>query len=263
MISFFRRLRQKLLSENKFARYLLYALGEIVLVVIGILIALSINNWNQQRIKSDKEEAYLINLDRDLDNQLVSIDIQIEYEQKYIDAAKPVLDGYHSTSTLYIDSLTSYRLQVLMERKTFVRTDPTYEELISTGNIDVLKNSDLRNSLLEYYQELERVEKVIQNNNTLNIDQLYGHDIITSVYVGNETSAKLYDISNELLKDPEHELLLLNLISRRSFIASRHLVYMEELRAKTVDMIELLRGNEFKMKNAELRMPKHWDLGLG
>src|SRR5210317_2597146 len=64
MIKFFRRIRQQLLSENKFSKYLIYAIGEIILVVIGILIALSINNWNEDRKKGNLErvllnEAYL------------------------------------------------------------------------------------------------------------------------------------------------------------------------------------------------------------
>ncbi|MBC3759798.1 hypothetical protein H7U19_15400 [Hyunsoonleella sp. SJ7] len=54
MIKFFRKIRQKLLSENKFSKYLLYAIGEIVLVVIGILIALQVNNWNQNRLQEKK-----------------------------------------------------------------------------------------------------------------------------------------------------------------------------------------------------------------
>lgn len=59
MIKFFRKIRQKLLSENKFSNYLIYAFGEIVLVVIGILIALSINNWNQNN-KNKKAEIYYL-----------------------------------------------------------------------------------------------------------------------------------------------------------------------------------------------------------
>ncbi|MEW4925770.1 DUF6090 family protein [Algibacter sp. 2305UL17-15] len=55
MIKFFRKIRQKLLSENRFRKYLLYAVGEIVLVVIGILIALQINNWNQNKVTRKKE----------------------------------------------------------------------------------------------------------------------------------------------------------------------------------------------------------------
>lgn len=64
MIKFFRKIRQKLLSENKFSKYLLYAIGEIILVVIGILIALSINNWNENR--KQKAEALLMSLESEL-----------------------------------------------------------------------------------------------------------------------------------------------------------------------------------------------------
>jgi hypothetical protein len=174
VIKFFRKIRQQLLTENKFSKYLLYAIGEIVLVVIGILIALSINNWNHERIESQKELVYLDNLERDLQNQLISIDVQLGYEQKYIEYGEPILEDYLETDGIVFDTVFSTNLRVLMERKTFVRTDPTFEDLISSGNIGVLKNNGLRNDIIEYYQELERVEKVIQNNNTLLIDQAYG-----------------------------------------------------------------------------------------
>ncbi|MEH6779913.1 DUF6090 family protein, partial [Maribacter arcticus] len=61
MINFFRIIRQQLLAENKFSRYLLYAIGEIVLVVIGILIALSINNWNENRKQKLNDIKFLSN----------------------------------------------------------------------------------------------------------------------------------------------------------------------------------------------------------
>ncbi len=66
MIKLFRTIRQKLLSENKFSKYLLYAIGEIVLVVVGILIALQINNWNENKLHNQKVKAHLINLIQDL-----------------------------------------------------------------------------------------------------------------------------------------------------------------------------------------------------
>ncbi|MFT7066002.1 MAG: hypothetical protein ACJAUO_001580, partial [Sediminicola sp.] len=62
MIKFFRKIRQKMLTENKFSKYLLYAIGEIILVVIGILIALSINNWNENRKESNLELEILSGL---------------------------------------------------------------------------------------------------------------------------------------------------------------------------------------------------------
>ena len=67
MIGFFRKMRQHLLSENKVIRYAAYALGEIVLVVIGILIALNINNWNEAKRDRIIEQSYLLNLREDLE----------------------------------------------------------------------------------------------------------------------------------------------------------------------------------------------------
>jgi hypothetical protein len=66
MIKFFRKIRQQLLTQNKFSKYLLYAIGEIVLVVIGILIALSINNWNENRKSEERMKLLLINVQEEL-----------------------------------------------------------------------------------------------------------------------------------------------------------------------------------------------------
>lgn len=68
MIKLFKKLRQQLLNENKLTKYFFYAIGEIVLVVIGILIALQINNWNQERLKQDKIDATLIKIQNDIIN---------------------------------------------------------------------------------------------------------------------------------------------------------------------------------------------------
>lgn len=201
MINIFRKLRRRLLAEHKFTRYLLYAIGEIVLVVIGILIALQINNWNQGRLNAAKEDAYLENLERDLQNQLSSIDLQLEYEQKYITLGTVILDDYYATDVIALDSTLSANLSILTERKTFVRTDPTFEDMLSTGNIGLLRNNGLRNALIEYYQELERIEKVLQNNNTLHTDQGYGNEITDLVFVGKGATERLINISTEMLKE--------------------------------------------------------------
>ena len=59
MIKFFRKIRQNLIIENKTSKYFKYAIGEIILVVIGILIALQINNWNENRNKTDEIESLM------------------------------------------------------------------------------------------------------------------------------------------------------------------------------------------------------------
>lgn len=70
MIKFFRKIRQGLLSENKFRKYLIYAIGEIVLVVIGILIALSINNWNENNKSTKSENKALLDLKKEFTSNM-------------------------------------------------------------------------------------------------------------------------------------------------------------------------------------------------
>ena len=65
MIKFFRKIRQKMLTENKISKYFLYAIGEIVLVVIGILIAISINNWNENIKEKQQEKVILTTLKKE------------------------------------------------------------------------------------------------------------------------------------------------------------------------------------------------------
>ncbi|TXG38723.1 DUF6090 family protein [Seonamhaeicola maritimus] len=74
MIKFFRRIRQSLLQENRITKYLIYAFGEIVLVVIGILITLQINNWNENRKQNEALKIALSNIIYDLQSDLKTLD---------------------------------------------------------------------------------------------------------------------------------------------------------------------------------------------
>ena len=88
MIKFFRHIRKSLLMENKTSKYFKYAIGEIVLVVIGILIALQINNWNEQNKEQKIVESYLKNLVVDLNEDIKMTEnlvVSIKYKVFYID----------------------------------------------------------------------------------------------------------------------------------------------------------------------------------
>lgn len=96
MIKFFRRIRQKLLAENRFSKYLLYAIGEIFLVMIGILLALQVNNWNEER-KSRKHEAKLLKeLLADINFSIKEVDTVAYFNlksQKYLEIIEKHLDN--------------------------------------------------------------------------------------------------------------------------------------------------------------------------
>jgi len=92
MIKFFRKIRQKFISENKFSKYLLYAIGEIVLVVIGILIALSINNWNENNKNAHWEQRFLNDLKNELDSDQIQLNTIYQIQKKKGLACKSLLD---------------------------------------------------------------------------------------------------------------------------------------------------------------------------
>src|SRR6056297_1334171 len=81
MIKFFRKIRQNLLSEGKTGKYFKYAIGEIILVVIGILIALQINNWNEARKKKQVEKQVLISLFQEVEKDRIMLK-EIDYQYK-------------------------------------------------------------------------------------------------------------------------------------------------------------------------------------
>jgi len=244
--------------ENKTGKYFKYAIGEIVLVVIGILIALQINNWNENRKDKDIENRYITNILSDLKDQNTSIDIQLESEKDYFNAAGQIIKSYQENGNLLVDS-TFYRLATkITERKTFVITDPTYTDLISSGNINILKNINIKNKLIKYYQELERIEKIIQNNNSLLVDQNYipvynknGYIFDSLIEKTLNEAAKLneniiipkYDsrleeISKKLLLQEENRLAFMNAIYLRNSVALGHYKFLNEIQSSTQLLIK-------------------------
>ena len=134
MIKFFRHIRKKLLSENKFSKYLLYAIGEIILVVIGILIALQLNNWNQARKDSITEKAYYNRFLEDvlLDEALVAD--QIEETKLRLKSANKLVHELQSSDSNMIQ--IAQALSGSVSRGNFVLkpTQTTYEDVKSSGN---------------------------------------------------------------------------------------------------------------------------------
>jgi len=164
MLILFRSIRQKLILEENVKKYLLYAIGEILLVVIGILIALQINTWNQQRIQKAAELQYLQNL-------LIDVDLQIdEFTRAMIAesrvgrsmllAGKWLESGLHVSDPHHLDSLLSYTIS----NRSVNIFDATFEDLKSTGNIRILSNDDLKREILLFYQSIARADRVLQKN---------------------------------------------------------------------------------------------------
>ncbi|WP_411896223.1 DUF6090 family protein [Winogradskyella sp. A2] len=106
MIKFFRKIRQKLLSENKFSKYLIYAIGEIILVVIGILIALQINNANENNKKKDFEVTILENIQEDILADKIDCELNRQYLEQTLINEQLLLDFLLKNKEQNLDSIS-------------------------------------------------------------------------------------------------------------------------------------------------------------
>lgn len=159
MIKFFRHIRQRLLSENKFSRYLIYAIGEIVLVVIGILIALQINNWNEERKARKLESNFLELLIQDMVSDAENLSILIEGSDAAVLSKNKVLDYQEGKITGH-DSLSSHFLQAVFHGiESFVPNKGAIEEIKNAGGLALIRDENVSKQILELYNSYDRFEK--------------------------------------------------------------------------------------------------------
>ena len=150
MIKFFRKIRQQLLTQNRFSQYLLYAIGEIVLVVVGILIALSINNWNEGKKSKRIETSILHELHKDFINNKLRFDGVKQIYKAGLDATEKIISFIPFEELEHsVDSFYKYR-HIAFKTKTFEAANGTVESIISSSSYTFITNDTLRNYLLSW-----------------------------------------------------------------------------------------------------------------
>jgi len=153
MIKFFRKIRQNLIMENKAGKYFKYAIGEIILVMIGILLALQVNDWNTKRLLKSKEQVYLKQIKISLNNDLEFIKETKEFnalKASNIDSTFTVLEQT-SKPEKYVPAIINY-MYVMAEFAVFEPNSIAFENMIAAENIDLITNIELRKNLSLYYK---------------------------------------------------------------------------------------------------------------
>ena len=171
------------METGKTGKYFKYAIGEIVLVVIGILIALSINNWNENRIKSNKETTILANIHKEFKENKIQLERKVKMHKREHTSCSKIISLFPITSKPepeVLDSLSHY-LWNSYGGYTFDPSQTSINALTSTSTFDIISNVDLRNLLISWsdlvkdYQEDERYNKAfIMNHYEVYISKHFG-----------------------------------------------------------------------------------------
>ncbi|MEO1654913.1 MAG: DUF6090 family protein, partial [Bacteroidota bacterium] len=141
MMKFFRQIRQHLLSVGKFGKYLRYAIGEILLVVIGILIAVWINNWNIEFKNEEKEILYLTRLTTNLHSDKILYERILSKDSLLIDTLRQVQNDLPNYILSIRNSVKGFAFLTAGYKFTSNRT--VIDNLISSGQIELLRSNNL------------------------------------------------------------------------------------------------------------------------
>ena len=214
MIKLFRKTRQKFLMQQKTGQYLKYAIGETLLVVVGILIALYINNWNEGRKDKIKERAILNELHKDFSKNLQEFkSIKEVYESSLAASEKFKFYINHPNPVKVKDSIGKYYFKAF-NGITYNPSNGIIESLISSGEYQLISNDTLRNYLISWkdalmdYVEEEQVANVfwsekiepflIDNGDFTNLEDPVNFKVITTRKFKNLTERHIFYLRNVL-----------------------------------------------------------------
>ena len=242
MIKFFSRIRKKLAAENKVAPYLRYAIGEIVLVVIGILIAIQANNWNIDKIaQRDKEFALhklIVNLNQDKSN----LQFSIEQGKSYIstlDSCLIILKNPNAYSKEYFAELfynINYTLSFEFNRISF-------NDISNSGKLKLIKKVELTDSLIHYYDEgsFKPVEEAINNHTRENIrSYTMGYDFLLMRHDIDKNLASEFNIETKSLLEYSSDVRIINLIRFKILLFTNLIERYDQLNNKAGYLITLI-----------------------
>jgi hypothetical protein len=161
MVKFFRRFRQQLLTENKFSKYLLYAIGEIVLVVIGILIALGVNNWNQENKEKKIGDDLLVRIHRDLVQDTIDFrGVIIRNNTLREDLKELLVVLYDGVDTMEEVRNMSNTWDQMLDQA-FSPNDNTYRSMLSSGTLGLIRNAELKEEIVDLYSDYDQSKALL------------------------------------------------------------------------------------------------------
>lgn len=250
MIKLFRHIRQNLIMKNQTSKYFKYAVGEIILVVIGILIALQINNWNENRKLNLQEQTALNNIHRDfLKNKAILEDVKTSTEL-IMKHGVQILNHTGSKTKPDSEDIFNSWLNELYNSAPYYPQNGFLDDLLSSGKLSIFKNAELRNLLSSWKPEVEILEErfstvdknedilntyIIEHGSWLNADQVSENENINFPVSG-------FTVDNrDLLKVLQFENLVENLV-----IAAGNYYSTQKKTEKLLDDINTLLETEIQ-----------------
>ena len=193
MFGFFRKIRKQLADDNQFFKYSRYAIGEIFLVVIGILIALSINNWNEEQKRDVLEKEYYCRLKEDVRQDEEKIESLIIADKKRLVASNEAARLLQKSDPKKKEVGRQFSLALEGTFSTFVPNNAAFEDLKSGANLNVIKDKRVINALNNYFNNIKGYTDIIAVHSHLMVNNQYAYsDKLATGWVHGRMTANRY-----------------------------------------------------------------------
>jgi len=244
-------IRQQSLKENKFIKYILYAIGEIILVVIGILIALQINNNNDLRKAREKELHYLQNIKTDLELNMLELNRYIMIRTNCIESATRIIEHFEGKPITDYNAFNADGMNIYTWQR-FNQINNTFQELINSGNFSLISNDSIKDILLNI-ESLYKKTKSEEDHFRFDSEQLIYDPIYTILdlnplvnnyeyHISNGQSGKNVILTKEYYKDYLKSNKIKNgfLMAVLEFdIMNRQMIEMKKMSEELIELIDL------------------------
>lgn len=225
MIKLFRSVRQKLVDGGKFQQYLLYGLGEILLVVIGILIALQIDNWHEYNSDRKLEDEYLKKIAINIQDDVLQYNKINKAQTRYRNGIDSFLIIVRNPLVYKTNDLDKYYSH-LWRFERFTPNKGALNNIISSGKINLIQNDELLNSILNYYKTIDEQSASVDEAIAVYSRNHIGPYFMKFDFMDSKVLTTGYRQRKTLLeyhKDPEIE----NLISARLLMMDIQKIYYD------------------------------------
>ena len=178
--------------------------AELVLIVAGILIALAIDGWASDREGRQQETTYLELLVRDIDEQEQEAAAQLAFEKDKVEKARTAYALLQSENPAVHEAELGTLLTDLSGRRTVYISSATYDQLVSNGDLQLIRNHELRDQIVRHFARMARNESIIGKNNQDLVDDIYAPFLMSvgiSIKSGSSATEELVNRATRILRD--------------------------------------------------------------
>ncbi|MCA0932447.1 hypothetical protein LCM02_08290 [Lutimonas saemankumensis] len=239
MLKFFRKIRWRLAANNQFFKYSRYAIGEIVLVVIGILIALQINNWNEERKDIINKKLFKRALIEDLQKDTANQNHVIQVAEIHIKVFGEIITKLEKPDVTFDTIVKLYTSGSMSKMGILPPNKTTFQSLMSTGNIKVFTEDEIQ-ELMNFYDNIKLRYHLIQYRYDYSYEKYQELNDKFGFLWKNEKNGPVYKILRKEVNEAEF-IRMYDLALHRFLQASRSAQeHSEQLLILTNELIETL-----------------------